>query len=92
MYNYFKSKEELIRELAINGICEFFYIFDPNRDGTLTDDEFEFLINESFRILRERTDYGKLYITIMLRLPVYEMVKKDITGFMPGLIGTRRLL
>jgi len=86
MYNYFKSKEDLIKEIAVKGMREFIDIFDPNRDGVLTDEEFEFFINESFRILRERSDYWKLYITIMLQPPVYEMVKKDITGFVPGVL------
>jgi AcrR family transcriptional regulator len=80
MYNYFKSKEVLIKEIAVKGMREFIDIFDPNRDGVLTDEEFEYFINESFRIVRENTNFWKLYFTIMLQPPVYEMVKEEVMG------------
>jgi AcrR family transcriptional regulator len=86
LYNYFKGKEDLIKEIAVKGMREFINIFDPNRDGVLTDDEFEFFINESFRIVRENTNYWKLYFTIMLQPPVYEMVKEEVLGPMYDLM------
>jgi hypothetical protein len=46
----------------------------------LTDEEFEYFINESFRIVRENTNFWKLYFTIMLQPPVYEMVKEEVMG------------
>ncbi|MEA3445052.1 MAG: TetR/AcrR family transcriptional regulator, partial [Bacteroidota bacterium] len=44
VYNYFESKEELLREVALSGMKEIFGLFDPNHDGVLTDEEFVFFI------------------------------------------------
>ncbi len=47
MYNYFESKEDLLKQIAIEGINEVFESFDPNKDGVLTKEEFIYFIKES---------------------------------------------
>jgi len=44
IYTYFENKESLIKELVLGGIEEFSDIFDPNNDGVLTEEEFEFFV------------------------------------------------
>ncbi len=36
MYNYFKSKEELLSTIVLDGLNEMFELLDPNKDGVLT--------------------------------------------------------
>src|SRR5512133_1215997 len=67
MYNYFESKEELILAIIGNGISTLMTSFDPDKDGFLTEEEFEFLVNENFRILHQNLDYWKLYFATMMQ-------------------------
>ena len=50
IYNYFSSKEELIKIIAYDGIERLMVSFDPNHDGILTQEELIFMINESFSL------------------------------------------
>ena len=44
IYNYFNSKEELLKELIEIGFETLVQPFDQNKDGVLTEEEFEFFI------------------------------------------------
>ncbi|MCX6235120.1 MAG: TetR/AcrR family transcriptional regulator [Bacteroidetes bacterium] len=83
MYNYFESKEDLIKEIVDKGMAEFTDIFDVNKDGVLTSEEFTFFIDESFRRLKENTSYWKLYFSIILQPPVYEMARERMFELTP---------
>ena len=74
MYNYFESKDDLILAIIGEGIHKLTDNFDPNRDGFLTDDEFEFFVNENFRIMQENKDYWKLYFSTMMQPGVFRLV------------------
>ncbi|MBN3035596.1 MAG: TetR/AcrR family transcriptional regulator [Bacteroidales bacterium] len=65
MYNYFSSKEALLREIVHSGMAELMDVFDPNKDNFLTDEEFVFFINESFRIVQDRKYFWKLYFALL---------------------------
>lgn len=83
IYNYFDTKEHLLIEIMDRGIHELFQNFDPNSDGILTDEEFEFFIHENFRILKKNISYWKLYFSILLQPEVFSIMKKklfDIAG------------
>jgi AcrR family transcriptional regulator len=86
MYNYFESKEDLILSIIGKGIDLLTEHFDRDRDGNLTEDEFEYMINESFRVLRENRDFLKLYFAIMLQPPVYKLVKEKYSSLVSGML------
>lgn len=74
LYNYFESKEELLKsivELAINDIYEF---FDPNKDGVLTGEEFRFFVRKYFETLKEKHHFLKLLFTILTQQEALETV------------------
>jgi AcrR family transcriptional regulator len=83
MYNYFESKEELIKAIVDKGMAEFTDIFDANKDGVLTMEEFTYFIDESLRRLKENTSYWKLYFSIILQPPVYEMARERMFELTP---------
>lgn len=85
MYNYFESKEELILAIIGKGINKLTESIDPDRDGFLTEDEFEFHVNENFRILQENTDYWKLYFSTMMQPAVFKLVIAKYSDFLPPL-------
>ncbi len=85
MYNYFESKEELILAIIEKGSRLLTEHLDPDHDGILTVDEFEFFINENFRILKENLDYWKLYFSTMMQPGVFRLVSKKFPHFLPPL-------
>ncbi len=79
IYNYFNSKEDLIKEIVFKGIDELILnIFDPNKDGVLTNEEFIFFINECFDILKKKIEFWKLYFTIILQPDVMKLVEQKL--------------
>ncbi|MBN1115576.1 MAG: TetR/AcrR family transcriptional regulator [Bacteroidales bacterium] len=78
MYNYFDSKEKMITEIMIGGFEELERVFDPNKDGILTDDELHFLIEETFRILQSNIKFWRLYFMIMFQPEVYKLIEKQL--------------
>ncbi len=80
MYNYFKSKEELLSEIVIRSANEIYQSFDPDHDGQLSEDEFEFFIRKVFSILKEKRQFWRLITGIMLQRGVYERILNEGMG------------
>lgn len=78
MYNYFASKEELIKSIINTGIEEIYASFDRNHDGELTADEFEFFIREAFRVQQEKREFYKLYYSLLTQPKIQEMVEHEM--------------
>jgi AcrR family transcriptional regulator len=85
MYNYFSGKDDLIHAIVHKGVDKLLSAFDPDRDGVLTPYEFEYYIDESFRILEENVDYWRLYFAILMQPAVYQLVRETYTELMPRL-------
>lgn len=83
MYNYFQSKEDLVMEIIESGRSKLMDSFDANRDGTLSPDEFEYHINENFRILTGHPNYWKLYFAILMQPAVYKLAHEKLSEHMP---------
>lgn len=90
MYNYFQGKEDLILAIIWEGISKITENFDPNRDGYLTEDEFEFFVNESFRILQDNSDYWKLYFATLMQPAVFNLMSAKYAEILPKLTGVIR--
>jgi len=88
IYNYFKSKDELITEIIHWGMDEIMVLFDPDKDGFLTDDEFVYFINETFRIISENTKFWKLYFAILIQPDVLDVIKEKLLVLFPSLMKT----
>lgn len=74
MYNYFKSKEDLLQSIVRDGVNETFEAFDRNKDGRLTTDEFEYYVRQNFILIKEKREFYKLLYTIMLQPNVHEII------------------
>jgi AcrR family transcriptional regulator len=75
MYNYFESKESLITAIFDKGMQELTSLFDPDKDGVLTQDEFDFFVDNAFETLKNNNTYWKLYFGIIMQPGIYDMVK-----------------
>lgn len=76
LYNYFESKEELLEAILNKGIDEMLEVFDPNKDGMLDSYEMEFFIRETFRILKEKRKFWKLYWAVSFQPSAFKLIEK----------------
>ena len=76
MYNYFDSKEALMLKLLEDGMHQLAELFDPNKDGVLTEDEFEYLVEKTFDAVIINPTYWRLYFGILMQVDIYEMIKE----------------
>jgi len=75
MYNYFKSKDDLLEAIFNQGFREMFDLFDPNQDGVLTKEEFTYFIEETFNIMNQKRNFYKLYFALMMQPSVWKKFK-----------------
>jgi len=80
MYNYFKSKEDLLRSIISKSIAEVYSYFDINRDGYLSEEEFEFFIRKISIMLKEKRTFWRLLIQLMMQKEVRDHFLKSFVG------------
>ncbi len=86
MYNYFKSKDDLLLNLFEDGMGAMFDLFDLNKDGMLTRDEFIYFINESFNLMNQDRRFWKLYFSLMVQPTVWKIFEKNLNDIIAPLI------
>jgi AcrR family transcriptional regulator len=80
MYNYFRSKDELLAEIIDRSISEMYLYFDTDRDGILTGDEFEIFIRKFFTLLKEKRSFWQLFFQLMMQKDVMESYLQRYAG------------
>lgn len=88
LYNYFKSKEDLLKELVNEGFQDMIDSFDVNKDGVLTRDEFIYFIDEVFNMMSRRIDFYRLYFTLMFQPVVWKLFESMFSEVIGPLIAT----
>ena len=78
LYNYFDSKEDLIRSIIFNGLDVLIHYMDPNKDGVLTREEMKYFIEEMFNTLKNESRYWRLYFNVFFQPHVLKLVEKRI--------------
>ncbi|MEX0988589.1 MAG: TetR/AcrR family transcriptional regulator [Bacteroidales bacterium] len=83
MYNYFKSKEQLLKEILDSGMKEIVQYFDPNNDGRLTPQEFEHFVRNTFRLMRDNREFWIKFFSLIIQPNVKILLKDGVmAGFM----------
>lgn len=85
MYNYFKNKEDLLSAIIDKSVAEIYDYFDTDRDGYLTEDEFEFFIRKTAWILNDKQSFWKLFFQVLMQNEVR-------VQFLNSFLGTETLL
>ena len=70
MYNYFESKEELLSEIINRSLGEISRYFDPDKDGYLSEEEFDLFIRKLFILLREKLSFWRLFYQFLMQKDV----------------------
>ena len=78
MYNYFESKEDLLTSIMSIGFEEMVPLIDTNHDGVLSKEEFVFLIDESFRLMKEKINFYRLYFSLIMQPYVSKLFAEEL--------------
>lgn len=77
MYNYFASKEELLKAVIEYSMTEILNYFDPNHDGVLTPDEFELFVRKTFQLMREKREFYTKFFGLVVQPNVVDHFKRS---------------
>jgi len=70
IYNYFEGKENLLASIIERSVSEIYKYFDLNRDGYLTEDEFEYFIRKLGKALNEKQEFWRLIFQVLMQSEV----------------------
>lgn len=76
MYNYFESKEALLMAIIHRSVNEIYNYFDIDRDGYLSESEFEYFIRKINVILREKRSFWRLLMQLLMQNEAWEELNK----------------
>ena len=65
MYNYFESKEALLRAIIHKSVNEVYRYLDIDRDGHLSQEEFEFFVRKINVLLKEKRYFCQLLMQLL---------------------------
>jgi AcrR family transcriptional regulator len=74
MYNYFESKEDLLTEIINRSMHSLAGYFDPDKDGHLSEEEFELFIRKLFALLRENPTFWRLFYQLLMQSEVRKLL------------------
>lgn len=80
MYNYFDSKEELLKAIIHKSVAEVMNYFDIDRDGYLSEQEFEFFVRKINVMLKEKRTFWRLLFQLLMQNEVREQFLKSFVG------------
>lgn len=76
MYNYFESKEALLKAIIHKSVNEVYKYLDIDRDGYLSEEEFEFFIRKINVLLKEKRYFWRLLMQLLIQNDVREQFLK----------------
>lgn len=76
LYNYFESKEALIKELITHGFEELFSVFDPDHDGIITSQEIKYFTIELLEVIKRDVQFWKLYFSMLTQPQIFSLVEE----------------
>ena len=86
IYNYFESKEDLMRQVVLQGIEGLKESFIEMEDELDNPEELEIFIKGGFKIMQDESDFYKFYFVVMLQPEVYAIIKESYPEFMGELL------
>lgn len=71
VYNYFESKDELLRQILYEGYEKLNDNFDPDHDGVLTKEELLLYIDNVLNQMKDNPSYWKLYFILAMQPSIF---------------------
>lgn len=76
MYNYFESKEALLKAIIHKSVNEVYKYLDIDRDGFLSEEDFKFFIKKINVLLREKRYFWRLLMQLLMQNDAREQFLK----------------
>jgi len=86
LYNYFPSKEDLLKSVLLHGIDEFKHSFDTISQEFSTSDSLEIFIKGGLKLMRNESHSFKLYFAVMFQPEAYQAIKEYYPRVIDALI------
>jgi AcrR family transcriptional regulator len=80
LYNYFESKDQVLRSIIQTGYNAAYDNLDLNGDHTLAKEEFIHFLRITFQSVRENPRFWKLYSALVLQPGIQDMVMTEYNG------------
>ena len=77
LYNYFESKEALLKAIIHRSVNEIYKYLDIDRDGYLSEDEFEFFVRKINVLIKEKRYFWRLLMQLLMQNDVREQFLKS---------------
>jgi len=92
MYNYFKSKDDLLKAIIDKGLQDMLGTYGPMfedkiNEDMLTQEMFKDIFKRFFSAIKENMNFWRLYYAIVMQPGIMEMVMKDYEGMMFNHLG-----
>ncbi len=82
LYNYFEGKKQLLEAVLMNGLNQVAELFDDPSTEILTENEFEIVIRENFKMIRSNKVFWKLYYNLFAQPKVQLLFTKIFAPFL----------
>lgn len=87
IYNYYDSKEALLKDIIMDGMHKIMAMVDPDRNGVLTGEELLSMFRLTQDIMVRERRFWTLYFSILPQPSVLEIVKEEVMEIYNNLIG-----
>jgi len=82
LYNYFESKETLLKNVLQYGIKPFSELYTNNQIELQSEDEFEQFVRANFEIIKENKQFWKLYYSLLTQTKVQPLFQELFSPFL----------
>jgi AcrR family transcriptional regulator len=87
MYNYFKSKEELLGEIVIGGFRQFLDLLVIEDESNVKKQEIIDFVDGNVNLLKQNPEYFMLYFSLLFQPKVIDLFKDDFLRHFENIIG-----
>ena len=87
MYNYFKGKEELLKEIVIRGVEQFMEILNCEDESHVKKNEIIDFIDGNINLLKQNPEYFMLYFSLLFQPKVISLFKDDFFQVFESMIN-----
>ncbi len=87
LYNYFKSKNDLLEGVLVAGLNQFSGFYDQYANKLIDEETFEKVIKGNFKMIKENTSFWKLYFNLVVQPKVQELFTKISSPFLEQYFG-----
>ncbi len=87
MYNYFESKDDLLKKILHEGMDDFIETLKIDDPNNIKKTELQYFIAQNFILLAKNPDYYKLYFSLILQPKVLSILENEMVAIFGSIIN-----